>query len=273
MEESRVSYLPARDYYPLDIAAQLLNCELRDIYHSAARGHLVISILFPTTADLEIRLCGDIFSLPDFPEVPPCDSFEDSELSIPIFKIGSFSTLYDVSPDNSYENTLSCVAGGLWDLSTGVAEVLECVGKIPIPSLGVFYPAGFTMLDDQVWGELVSSEKNRSFTAHSLFITSERLNELLGKKNVEKDVTPSIGSKGKGSRPGRAEGHAIKRESVLKAALNMKYHHPELCENYTKWAEAITDHAHRFWDDGCCPLSIKEISALLGRAHKTTFEH
>ena len=154
-----------------------------------------------------------------------------------------------------------------------MAEVLECVGKIPIPSLGVFYPAGFTMLDDQVWGELVASEKNRSFTAHSLFITSERLNELLGKKNVEKDVTTSIGSKGKGSRTGRAEGHAIKRESVLKAALNMKYHHPELCENYTKWAEAITDHAHRFWDDGCCPLSIKEISALLGRAHKTTFEH
>lgn len=272
MEESRVSYLPERDYYPLDIAAQLLNCELRDIYHSAARGHLVISILFPTTADLEIRLFGDIFSLPDFPDIPPCDSFADSEFSMPIFRIGKYSAIYEVSPDSSYENTLSCIAGGLWDLSTGVAEVLECLGKIPISSLGDFYPAGFAMLDDMVWGGLVESKKNGSFNDRCLFITTERLNELLGKKKVGVDVNPSVGNKGKGSRPGRAEGHAIKRESVLKAALNMKYHHPELCENYTKWAEAINDHAHRFWGKEPCPLSIKEISALLGRAHKNSLE-
>ena len=273
MDENRVSYLPERDYYPLDIAAKRLNCEFRDIYHGAARGHLNLSILFPSTANIAIRLFGDIFSLPDFPEIPAGTPFEESELSIDVLKITNFSLAYDISPDNTYESTLSCVAGGLWDISTGAAEALECLGVLPFSSLGAFYPTGYTILEDMVWGELVSNKADRKFNENFLYITTERLNVLLG-NNVDATVLlPAIENKGKGSRPKRAEGHAMNRESVLKAAMFMKQNHPDLCDNYTKWAEAITDYAHKFWEGGRCPLSIKEISALLGRAHKTPFGH
>ncbi|EDJ9085820.1 hypothetical protein GFI45_12265 [Salmonella enterica subsp. enterica] len=72
----------------------------------------------------------------------------------------------------------------------------------------------------------------------------------------------------KNIKPYVAEMHATKRESVLKAAICMKKNHPEQCKTYSSWADAIVDHAHKFWPDGECPLTKKVIAEMLGKAEK-----
>lgn len=71
-------------------------------------------------------------------------------------------------------------------------------------------------------------------------------------------------------KPHISEMHASKRESVLKAAIYMKINHPDLCDNNTKWSEAINDYAHKFWADGKCPLSLEVTAKLLGKALNPT---
>lgn len=67
-------------------------------------------------------------------------------------------------------------------------------------------------------------------------------------------------------KPHIKELHSARRESVLRAAMYMRKNHPALCENYSYWADAIIDHAHKFWDDGECPLSQKVIAKMLSES-------
>ncbi|EFV4531334.1 hypothetical protein HQS73_004009 [Salmonella enterica] len=86
-------------------------------------------------------------------------------------------------------------------------------------------------------------------------------------QNKNNGLSENTNSASKLSRkPHVAEMHARKRESVLKAAIYIKVNHPDLCGNNTKWAEAISDHAYKFWDDGKCPLSLEVTAKLLGKA-------
>ncbi|EJB6840901.1 hypothetical protein MSD03_003983 [Salmonella enterica] len=66
-------------------------------------------------------------------------------------------------------------------------------------------------------------------------------------------------------KPHKAEFHALKREAVLQAALYMKVNHPDLCKTNSAWANAIHDHAHKFWPDGECVLKQETITKYLGK--------
>ncbi|EGD1848923.1 hypothetical protein IAH56_002373 [Salmonella enterica subsp. enterica serovar Bareilly] len=63
--------------------------------------------------------------------------------------------------------------------------------------------------------------------------------------------------------------HIARREEVLKAALHMKVNYPDLCKTHSAWSDAIHDHAHKFWDNGECPLKQETITKMLGKVLNT----
>lgn len=62
---------------------------------------------------------------------------------------------------------------------------------------------------------------------------------------------------------GNSVSNAVKRESVLRAAIYVKVKFPEQCTNATKWANTIDEKAPLFWDEGEAPLANSTIVDLL----------
>ena len=93
-------------------------------------------------------------------------------------------------------------------------------------------------------------------------LPQQSYNEWVGLTGSDKN------SKADKRKPYIKEMHASKRESVLKAAIYTMLNYPEQCKGNMKWAEAINDHAHKFWSDGKPPLSIEVTAKLLGNALK-----
>ncbi|MCQ8234100.1 hypothetical protein [Pectobacterium carotovorum] len=246
------SNLPERDYYPLDVVAKKLGCEIRDLFHFASRGYLTISLMMPVFVGARISVHGDmtlnLLSDVHLEEI-------DDKKTVDEVKITNLASMYDVSVSSEYEGALSATIGGLWDLNMGGAEMFECFGFSTTKTIGAIYPTG---LDINVSFYAHFESDKAKIKSEYLFVTKDNLSLF-----CEEEITVHTQNK---ERPHITEYHSKKRESVLKAAIYMKVNHPELCINNTKWAEAISDHAHKFWETGEPPLAMDTIADLLGKA-------
>lgn len=253
MSENKIISLPERDYYPLNKASEILKCDIQDIYHFAARGHLTISLMMPFYVCARVSVHGDmklnVLSDIDLERI-------DKEQIIDEVKLTNLATIYDVSISSEYDGCLAATIGGVWDLNMGAAEMLECFGYATTKTIGAVYPTGLTnSIDFYAHFESETVKIKDEY----LCITKENISYVLGGEEsafVKREV----------QRPHLTEYHAKKRESVLKAALYMKVHHPDLCINNTKWAESINEHAHKFWENGEPPLAVDTICDLLGKS-------
>ncbi|MGL6147950.1 MAG: hypothetical protein ACRC1V_05710 [Plesiomonas sp.] len=265
-----------RDYYPLMKAVSLISekingFDLDDLLHLGATDVIPISYHIPEFHSLgafievgESKCLDSILDrMRDGDEIDEL-RLDDFTVMLNLYKddftgektIGPYKI--QIGSDNLSDLICANICG-VWDISSYGIELFERYGKANTSDLGWLYPS---TLDESSFIALIAHE-NRQVELSDLVITSETINSICGdiKQNRVRRVAPSIfdGSHTK-------EYHAAKRESVLKAAIYMKVNHPELCINNTKWAEAISDNAYKFWGDGETPLSIKSISELLGKA-------
>lgn len=247
--------LPEKDYYTLEQVKEKLSCDIQDLFHYAARGHLTISMMMPFHIGAKVSVHGDmtISVLNDFDL-----SKIDTNSTVDEIKITELSSIYDVSISDEYEDALAATIGGMWDLNMGGAEMFECFGYATTKTIGAIFPTG---IDVNINFYAHFKSENAEIKKENLFITRSNFLIFSGGENL---IDPPAGSR----KPHLIEYHAKKRESVLKAALFMKVNHPELCANNTKWAESINEYAHKFWKDGEPPLAIDTITELLGKALK-----
>lgn len=245
--------LPERDYYPLSKVSEKLGCDIQDLFHYAARGHLVISLMMPFLVGARVSVHGDM-TLDVLSDVN-LEKIEEKQMLDEV-KITSLSTIYDVSISSEYGGCLAATIGGVWDLNMGAAEMFECFGYATTKTIGAVYPTG---IDNSIDFYAHFESEQAKIKNEYLCVTKESLSFICGG-----EVNNHIPNNKK--RPHLTEYHSKKRESVLMAAVYMKVHHPDLCSNNTKWAEAINDYAHKFWENGEPPLAVDTITDLLGKA-------
>lgn len=266
-----------RDYYPLHKAVEIISSHIKgfdidDLLHLGATAVIPISYHIPEfnalDAFLEIdeekhlgAVLGQLNSGEDIEEVR-LDSFTSLHyLSRHQVDHGEEFGQFKVQlKSDDYAGLIRAEISGVWDISSWGAEFFERYGEAKTSNLAWLYRSVKTEESSFI---AIIAHGDRVVNLSDLVITADTLNGLCGesKKIKVQKLSPSIfdGSHTK-------EYHAAKREEVLKAAIYMKVNNPELCPNNTKWAEAINDHAHKFWPGGTPPLSTKIISELLGKA-------
>ncbi|MDE8753852.1 hypothetical protein PZA22_04925 [Pectobacterium polaris] len=275
--------MPLREYYSVKRAAELLGCEVGDLFHWASIGAIKLYVSFENGTGF-VRFFGDGVENEDrdldrFTE----EQFESAailknELCTRGFVSDSFSHVFDLfikGEGNNIDNSIakdsgySCSFNGLWALpytAFGVGVLYDFQ-----PSLyDLFLSINNQMFVSFEAHELLHFEVEDFYIVKSDFLVikncsdGEELPNYLngGVKRINLDNGASA------TRPGVKNYHAEKREEVLKAALYLKKHNPEECTNFNNWAEAINNHAHKFWSDGETPLSVKSMADLLSKAHK-----
>lgn len=277
--------MPLREYYSVKRAAELLECRVEDLFCWASVGSIKIYANFESGNGI-VRFFGDGVEkenrdLTRFLE----EDFESSLLlkneysNHPVISDG-LSYVYhnenyvvdneDDVPDKSYP----CRFSGLWAL--------------PFSFFGVgllydFQPALYDLWSSVNSKMFVSFKMDEQIHFDAVELLYVVKSDFILIKNSKNEELPNYCNGGvqkpnseggiPTTNPGVRDYHAAKREEVLRAALYMKANFPDKCSNYSEWANAINDHAHKFWSDGNPPLSVKSISELLGRAHKLPSEY
>ncbi|MBA5602063.1 hypothetical protein H1224_13515 [Pectobacterium aroidearum] len=272
--------MPLREYYPVKRAAELLNCEVGDLFHWASIGAIKLYVSFENGTGF-VRFFGDGVKNED----RDLSRFTEEQFDSPLRLKTQFFNLKlanDISSrvystyngnrfDGEYinERSYQCEFSGLWALpysAFGVGELYDFQ-----PGLNDFWcSVNNNMFVSFETDELLHFEVEDFYIVKSDFLVikncsdGEELPNYLngGVKRINLDNGASA------TRPGVKNYHAEKREEVLKAALYLKKHNPEECTNFNNWAEAINNHAHKFWSDGETPLSVKSMADLLSKAHK-----
>lgn len=266
--------MPLREYYPVTRAAELLECKVEDLLHWASIGAIKLYIEFDEgngyvkfhdNSD-EIQYINSAYPVTDGPFLIHHIYLNENRTTQDFFK---------KIPPEPLENFIPCLFKGFLALPHeffGYSRLYEAS-----LSLGAFWLSpNSKMIISFETDEYITPEINDIYLMKSDFM---KLSIKKSKKDKEDDKAielpnyynggverPGAKSSDSGNKKNVAEYHAQKRESVLKAAIYMMLNHPELCENNSKWAEAINEYAHKFWDDGKCPLSEKVVAGLLGKA-------
>ncbi|HCI4278517.1 TPA: hypothetical protein NO555_001796 [Klebsiella variicola subsp. variicola] len=274
--------MPLREYYRIHRAADLLKCEVEDLLHWASIGAIKLYTTFESGSGV-VRFLGDGINkekrdLKNFTEA----HFESSLLlrneflKMPVISDG-FSYVFRTEGNQCSEGVLSnhylCNFSGLWALP---------YSAYGIGVLYAFQPRGYDFWPSVNSKMFISFDMDSplNFDVNSLFMVKSDF--VLIKECKDGNELPSYINGGvrkphldngtSATRPGVKNYHAENREEVLKAALYLKKYNPEECTNFTNWAEAINNHAHKFWSDGETPLSVKSMTDLLSKAHKLPSE-
>ncbi|MCS4272081.1 MULTISPECIES: hypothetical protein [Raoultella] len=274
--------MPLREYYRIHRAAELLKCEVEDLLHWASVGAIKLYTTFESGSGV-VRFFGDGIDKKDRDLKYFTEAHFESSLSLkseflktPVISDG-FSYVFGTGDNQCLEsipgNHYSCGFSGLWALPYSAYGI------------GVLYALQPRMYD--LWTSVNSKmfisfdmDSPLDFDVNSLFMVKSDF--VLIKESKDGNELPSYINGGvrkphldngtSATRPGVKNYHAENREEVLKAALYLKKYNPEECTNFTNWAEAINNHAHKFWSDGETPLSVKSMTDLLSKAHKLPSE-
>ncbi|KOR04324.1 hypothetical protein ABW48_03630 [Pluralibacter gergoviae] len=266
-----------RDYYPLSKAVKIISekiegFDIDDLLHLGATSTIPISYHIPemNTLDAFLELDEEKFLAGVLDKINMGEDVEevriDSFTSLFSLSRHQFNNEEDIGPfkvqlkSDEYVGLVRSQISGVWDISSWGAELFERYGEATVSDLGWLYPS--TLSEDDSFIAIIA-HGSRRVKLSDLVITADTMNGIRGsaKRERTQKASPNIFD-GAHTR----EYHAAKREAVLKAAIYMKENYPNLCLNNTKWAEAIHDHAYKFWPEGEPPLTIKSISELLGKA-------
>ncbi|EQB2460896.1 hypothetical protein ACYHIT_002968 [Klebsiella variicola] len=272
--------IPLREYYPVKRTAELLDCEVGDLFHWASIGAIKLYLSFENSTGL-VRFFGDGVKNEDRDLERFTEEEYDSSLRLKAqffnrqFSNDMFSRVYSTYRGNRFDGeyinsrSYQCEFSGLWAL--------------PYSAFGVSEPYYFRPGFSDFWCSVnnnmfVSFETDEvlNFKVEDFFIVKS---DFLAIKKCSVDgelpsyinggvKKPILDDGASATRPAVKNYHAEHREEVLMAALYLKKSNPEECTNFTKWAEAINNHAHKFWSNGEPPLSVKTMAELLGKAHK-----
>lgn len=268
--------MPLREYYGIQRAAELLECKTEDLLHWASIGAISLYISFEYGCGF-VRFFGDGVEkenrdLERFTEeyFEKSLSLKDDFLKKPVISDSESYVFYNEDyGENAPEKSYPCKFNGLWALPHSFFGV------------GLLYDVHPGLYD--FWSSVnkrmfisFEIEGLLSFDASDFYIVKSdfcKIRECPDGAELPNYINGGVikhteSAGGKGSKPHIKERHAEKREEVLRAAIYIKHNYPDECSNFTNWAEAINDHANLFWKDGELPLSVKNISELLGRAHK-----
>lgn len=266
--------MPLREYYPITRAASLLGYETNDLLHWASTGSIRLFINFDVTnltegyvvftdegLSLRTKFIEKGIASDSFSRVYNLKNIRD--INYPDPKIN-----YDGS-ELILKDALECGFSGFWQLPKTFFGLTELYDIHP-----QFFQVWMSVSNKMIVN--FNSEEPIDFDLDDIYVMKNDFIMLRDSRDGESlpsfynggVLPPDTEVSTAALNPGRAEHHAKKREEVLKAAIYIKHCHPELCDNYTNWANAISDHAHKFWNSGEAPLSIKTIAALIGEAHR-----
>lgn len=255
--------IPLREYYSVTRAAELLECKVEDLLHWASIGAINLyvefnegkgHVRFHTDSDeLHNKYINEIIPVMDGPSYVHSIYSENDTHKKEFFKKSS-----------PVISSFPCFFKGFWSLP------FNCFGYT---SLYEIKPSSFDLWASPNKKMFVyfESDEYLYFDMTDFYIMKSDFIILKGCENMVDLPNYYNGGvlrpiMGVDKKPHIAEYHSKKRESVLKAAIYMKANYPALCENNTKWAEAINEHAHKFWENGSPPLAIDTIADLLGKA-------
>ncbi|EMM5273022.1 hypothetical protein J8995_08140 [Klebsiella quasipneumoniae subsp. quasipneumoniae] len=270
--------MPLREYYRIHRAADLLKCEVEDLLHWASIGAIKLYTTFESGSGV-VRFFGDGINkekrdLKNFTEAhfESSLSLRNEFLKMPVISDG-FSYVFRTDGNQCSEGVPSnhylCNFSGLWALP---------YSAYGIGVLYAFQPRGYDFWPSVNSKMFISFDMDSTldFDINSLCVIKSDF--VLIKDCKEGKELPSYINGGvrklnldhgtSATRPAVKNYHAEHREEVLMAALYLKKSNPEECTNFNKWAEAINNHAHKFWSNGEPPLSVKTMAELLGKAHK-----
>ncbi|MDU7134747.1 MAG: hypothetical protein E6325_25625 [Enterobacteriaceae bacterium] len=269
--------MPLREYYSVARAAELLGCKVEDLLHWASIGAIKLYIEFDEgngyvkfrdNSD-EIQYMHSIYPVNDGPCYVHHIYCNDNKKTQDFFK---------EKLEKPLEEFLPCLFKGLWALPYeffGYSQLYEVS-----PSLDILWLSpNSKMLICFESDEYITPKIDGIYLMKSDFI---KLSIKKSKKSEDGDEVielpnyynggierPELKRFGATKKEHMTEFHAQKRESVLKAAIYMMCNHSELCENNIKWAEAINEYAHKFWEDAKMPLSVEKVAEIIGKAKRS----
>jgi hypothetical protein len=272
--------MPLREYYSVTRAAELLKCKVEDLLHWASIGAISLYVEFRSGTGYV-----DFFGNNVEPENRNLENYTEQDFEKGIILKHEFlnnghasdgpSFALNTNVDNfkvdEYLINTGAIVGkfsGLWALP------YSFYGKTKLYSI---VPEKYDFWASANKSIFISFETDEylSFEIDDLYIMRRDFTLIYESNGKElpnyyngRVIRPVIAEQsiGKVRKPHLADYHSKKRESILKAAIYMKVNYPDLCINNTKWAEAINEYAHKFWEDGEPPLAVDTIADLLGKA-------
>ena len=277
------------EYCRLDRAARLLGCEVSDLVHWGAIGAISICLKDPVIGKLTPSILGYWKSKFNF----DLNEYLHSNFTV---DISPYAYIANLDYQEKKEGELCFM--GLWPLSMRAQTELERGDQIEGPYRSLIVATSMekivkkstklpllievTISDDEnisrdiengnLWitrpdMELVHSAIKNRTRLSGIFDAAAMVHQIDGLEQDQFAFRNKIVHHS-------AERHAVNREAVLAAAINLKHKHPELCgDTARQWAGALEQYAHRYWDEGQPPLSLQKIEELLGSAMNSGMPH
>ena len=268
------------EYCRLDRAARLLECEVGDLIHFAAIGAIKLFVNgFREGRILSVKRNDKKISPTELLDLVDKEPFFDiskySQLSI-----NDIFSNHDIKNMSTAEvNKLLLSFSGFWEVASFHFTTFESekliFGTIHIRAIGdEWYCSGCLMETKE------DNPNDNPLTIDELWILRSGLEKLY---NAIKNKTPlpNIYNNTKlaaetrerepqflGSKPHHRSGStAINREQVLAAAVHVREMHPDECQSFSKWAQAVHDHYRIYWPDlEEPPLTLEKTERIIASA-------
>lgn len=282
------------EYCRIERAAELLNCKIEDILHWAGIGSISICLYFPVPQNVTawinrasfefikqrtrwIKTATKSVTIGEYSsiDITSGNQWDDAEATW-----YQHLDLVEKSTSTSCQNIrnkaveIMARIEGFWRLDeAAITDIYLFPGDDESSSLSdelYLTPAGESSIVVPVWSHM------REVQVKDLWIIRRDLELLFDHIKTGGLLARShqpIESKYYVPHP-TAERHAVNRESILAAAIHIKQEKPDECgTTATKWAEALEQHAHRYWNNAQPPLSREKIEQVLSAAMKDGKPH